>query len=151
MEFLSRTSLGQSRSCPQLMPLSAPRERHSCRVASNYRQDGSFAYGRMSMDSPGLSLQDSSQTRAMSRLIEIAAVFARYSAKRVPTVLLLDWAAKSFDNRWMTRRWWSSVNRGNSFSNDYRAGHKWTGGHSMARVVTLLEARPSDRGPSSSL
>jgi hypothetical protein len=54
--------------------------------------------------SPGLSLQKQLSGSERSRvLIEIAAVFARYSSKRVPTVLLLDWAAISFDNRWMSR------------------------------------------------
>lgn len=44
-----------------------------------------------------------SNTERCRVLLEIAAVFARHSAKRVPTVLLIDWAAKSFDNKWMKR------------------------------------------------
>jgi hypothetical protein len=44
---------------------------------------------------PGLDLQRQlSNTERCRILLEIAAVFARYSAKRVPTVLLVDWAAK---------------------------------------------------------
>lgn len=45
----------------------------------------------------GLSLQQLSNSERSRVLIETAAVFARHSAQRVPTVLLLDWAAKSFD------------------------------------------------------
>jgi energy-coupling factor transporter ATP-binding protein EcfA2 len=48
---------------------------------------------------PGLDLQGQlSNTERCRVLLEIAAAFARQSAKRVPTVLLVDWAAKSFDS-----------------------------------------------------
>jgi hypothetical protein len=87
---------------------------------------------------PGLSLQNQLSGTEQSRvLIEIAAVFARYSAKHVPTVLLLDWAAKSFDNRWMGRVIEFLSSDENPFQTVIERVKNGLGGHAMARVVSL--------------
>ena len=86
----------------------------------------------------GLGLQDQLSNTERSRvLIEIAAVFARYSAKRVPTVLLVDWAAKSFDDRWMSRVVDFLSSDDNPFQTVLERVTNGLGGHHMTRVVTL--------------
>lgn len=86
----------------------------------------------------GLNLQDQLSNTERSRvLIEIAAVFSRYSAKRVPTVLLLDWAAKSFDDLWMSRVVEFLSSEENPFQTVIERVTNGLGGHSMARVVAL--------------
>jgi hypothetical protein len=88
--------------------------------------------------SPGLDLQKQLSGSERSRvLIEIAAVFARYSSKRVPTVLLLDWAAKSFDSRWMSRIVEFLSAQENTFQTVIERVTNGLGGHEMARVVAL--------------
>jgi hypothetical protein len=86
----------------------------------------------------GLGLQDQLSSTERSRvLIEIAAVFARYSAKRVPTVLLVDWAAKSLDDGWMRRVVDFLSSDDNPFQTVLERVTNGLGGHDMTRVVTL--------------
>jgi hypothetical protein len=88
--------------------------------------------------SPGLSLQHQLSNTERSRvLIEIAAVFARYSAKRVPTVLVLDWAEKSFGSSWMSRVVEFLSSEENPFQTVIERVTNGLEGHSMARVVAL--------------
>lgn len=88
--------------------------------------------------SPGLNLQTQLSGSERSRvLIEVAAVFARYSAKRVPTVLLLDWAAKSLDSRWMSLIVEFLSSEENPFQTIIERVTNGLGGHDMARVVAL--------------
>jgi hypothetical protein len=106
-------------------------------------QDGSVrVWTDVQGTSPGLSLQDQLSNTERSRvLIEIAAVFARHSAKRVPTVLLLDWAAKSFGDRWMSRVVEFLSSEENPFQTVIERVTNGLGGHSGARVVALQGKR----------
>ncbi len=88
--------------------------------------------------SPGLSLQKQLSGSERSRvLIEIAAVFARYSAKRVPTVLLLDWAAKSLGSKWMSRVIEFLSSEENLFQTIIERVTNDLGGCDTARVIFL--------------
>lgn len=86
---------------------------------------------------PGLDLQRSLSHSERARvLIEIAAVFARESAKYVPTVLLLDWAAKSFDYTRMGQMIDFLSNDENPFQTIIERV-TGLGGHDDARLVVL--------------
>jgi hypothetical protein len=86
----------------------------------------------------GLDLQRQLSNTERSRvLLEIAAVFARYSARGVPTVLLVDWAAKSFDSVWMSRVIDFLSSDDNPFQTVLERVTNGLGGHSTAGVVSL--------------
>jgi len=86
----------------------------------------------------GLDLQgELSNTQRSRVLLEIAAVFASHSAKRVPTVLLVDWAAKSFDSEWMKRVIDFLSSDDNPFQRVLERVTNGLGGCEMARVINL--------------
>ena len=155
LEFLSRTLSVNPALVRNMMPLvGTQRTSTVAGLRLDYRQDGSIrVWTDVHGTSPGLSLQDQlSNTERCRVLIEIAAVFARHSAKRVPTVLLLDWAAKSFDNRWMSRVVEFLSTEEIPFQTIIERVTNGLGGHSMARVVTLYGSKTDVTvGPSSSL
>ena len=78
-----------------------------------------------------------SNTERARVLLEIAAVFARHSAKRSPTILLVDWAAKSFDSRWMRRVIEFLSSDSNPFQTVVERVTNGLDGCDMARVVNL--------------
>jgi hypothetical protein len=141
LEFLSKTLSVSPALVRNVMPLVGVQTSSTVGgIRVERHQDGSI---RVWTDvSPGLGLQDQLSNTERSRvLIEIAAVFARYSAKRVPTVLLVDWAAKSFDDRWMRRVIDFLSSDDNPFQTVLERVTNGLGGHDMARVVTLHGSR----------
>jgi len=144
LEFLSKTLSVSPILVRNMMPLvGVPRSSTVGSIRVEHHQDGSIrVWTDVHGTSPGLGLQDELSNTEQSRvLIEIAAVFARYSAKRVPTVLLVDWAAKSFDDRWMRRVIEFLSSDDNPFQTVLERVTNRLGGHDMARVVTLHGSR----------
>jgi energy-coupling factor transporter ATP-binding protein EcfA2 len=140
LEFLSKTLSVSPALVRNMMPLVGVQANSTVgSIRVEHHQDGSIrvwtdVHGTL----PGLGLQDELSNSERSRvLIEIAAVFARYSAKRVPTVLLLDWTAKSFDDRWMRRVIDFLSTDDNPFQTVLERVTNGLGGHEMARVVNL--------------
>ena len=140
LEFLSRTLSVNPALVRNMLPIVGSQR---ASTVSGLRiepdEDGSIhVWTDVQGTSSGFSLQDQlSNTERCRVLIEIAAVFARYSAKRVPTVLLLDWAAKSFDDSWMSRVVEFLSSEENAFQTIIERVTNGLGGHSMARVITL--------------
>jgi len=140
LEFLSETLSVNPALVRNMMPLVGV---HRGSTVSGLRvehdTDGSIrvwtdVYGTLQ----GLGLQSQLSNTERSRvLIEIAAVFARYAAKHVPTVLLVDWAAKSFDDKWMSRVIDFLSSDDNPFQTVLERVTNGLGGHHMARVVNL--------------
>gem|GEM_PF-745712 len=144
LEFLSRTLSVNSALVRNMMPLvGVQRSSTVGGTRVEHRQDGSIrVWTDVNGTLPGLGLQNQlSNTERARVLIEIAAVFARYSAKRVPTVLLVDWAAKSFDSGWMSRVIDFLSSDENPFQTVLECVTNGLGGHDMARVVAIHGSR----------
>jgi hypothetical protein len=140
LEFLSRTLSVSTSLVRNMMPLVGVQYGSTAGgIRIQHGQDGAISvwtdvHGTL----PGLGLQDQLSNTERSRvLLEIAAVFARQSAKRVPTVLLIDWAAKSFDSTWMSRVIEFLSSDDNPFQTVLERVTNGLGGHSTARVINL--------------
>ncbi len=140
LDFLSRTLSVNPALVRNMLPLVGIQGKGTVGgLRLDHLQDGSIrVWTDVHGTSPGLSLQKQLSGSERSRvLIEIAAVFARHSAKRVPTVFLLDWAAKSLDSRWMSLIVEFLSSEENPFQTIIERVTNGLGGHDMARVVSL--------------
>ena len=140
LEFLSKTLSVNPALVRNMLPLVGLNQRSTVlgvRLESG-PDDSLRVWADVDGTSPGLDLQGQlSNTERCRVLLEIAAVFARQSAKRVPTVLLVDLAAKSFDSEWMRRVIDFFSSDDNPFQTVLERVSNGLGGCEMARVINL--------------
>ncbi|MFN0104137.1 MAG: hypothetical protein ACKV2U_18890 [Bryobacteraceae bacterium] len=140
LEFLSKSLSVSPALIRNMMPLVGIHKGSTVGgIRLQHQEDGSLRVWTDVHGTPqGLKLQSQLSNTEQSRiLIEIAAVFARYSAKQVPTVLLIDWAAKSFDSKRMNEIIEFLSSEDNPFQTVLERVTNGLGGHAIARVVTL--------------
>ena len=139
LEFLSKTLSVSPALIRNMVPLVGI---HQGRTVNHLRierrLDDSVVWTDVNGTSSGLDIQRQLSNTERSRvLLEIAAVFARHSAKRSPTILLVDWAAKSFDSRWMSRVIDFLSSDINPFQTVLERVTNGLDGCAMARVINL--------------
>lgn len=146
LEFLSRTLSVNPALVRNMLPLVGVHRGSTVRGVrlESGPDDSLWVWTDVDGTSSGLDLQGQLSNTERSRvLLEIAAVFARHSAQRVPTVLLVDWAAKSFDSDWMRRVIEFLSADYNPFQTVLERVSNGLGGCELARVINL-SGRESD-------
>jgi len=137
LEFLSETLRVHPALVRNILPLvSGQRGGTVARLQLEANEDGSVQVATEVQGTfAGLTRGQLSNSERCQVLIEVAVVLARYSARRAPTILILDWETKSLDSRWLRRMTEFLSSEENPFQTILERLEVDEGIRSLARVV----------------